>query len=309
MRRLLKYLKPYQFFILTIIVLLFVQANADLALPDLMSRIVNVGIQQGGVDEAVPRAMRQSTMERLSLFLTEEEAAGLRAQYVRVDASSPDFGTLVRRYPALAREPIYLLQPTDPNALARLQTAVARAMVLVMGIEQVQAHPEQARALMPGIAGLDLSKLPPGTDLFALLARMPAGQRKGILGAADRRFETLGGEKALFQAAARAVRAEYEALGVDLLRLQNAYLLRVGGEMLLVTLLAATMAVVVGLLAARTAAGLARDLRLLFFEKVMAFSSAELDRFSTASLITRSTNDITQIQMVMMFLLRMVFFA
>ncbi|MDW8067850.1 MAG: ABC transporter ATP-binding protein [Anaerolineae bacterium] len=309
MRRLLKYLKPYQFFILTIIVLLFVQANADLALPDLMSRIVNVGIQQGGVDEAVPRAMRQSTMERLSLFLTEEEAAGLRAQYVRVDASSPDFGTLVRQYPALAREPIYLLQPTDPNALARLQTAVARAMVLVMGIEQVQAHPEQARALMPGIAGLDLSKLPPGTDLFALLARMPAGQRKGILGAADRRFEALGGEKALFQAAARAVRAEYEALGMDLLRLQNAYLLRVGGEMLLVTLLAATMAVVVGLLAARTAAGLARDLRHLFFEKVMAFSSAELDRFSTASLITRSTNDITQIQMVMMFLLRMVFFA
>ncbi|MCX7855375.1 MAG: ABC transporter ATP-binding protein, partial [Anaerolineae bacterium] len=215
MRRLLKYLKPYRLFVLSIIVLLFVQANADLALPDYMSRIVNVGIQQGGVEEAVPQAMRQSTMERLSLFLTEEEGADLRAQYVLVDSFSPDYDVLVRQYPALAQGPIYVLRPTDPTTVARLQTAVARAMVLVTGIEQIQAHPEQAQALMPGISGFDLSRLPPGTDLFALLARMPVEQRARIREAVDRRFEALGGEKALLQAAARAVRSEYEALGMD----------------------------------------------------------------------------------------------
>jgi ATP-binding cassette subfamily B multidrug efflux pump len=138
---------------------------------------------------------------------------------------------------------------------------------------------------------------------------MPAEQRTRIGAAVDQRFEPLGGEKALLQAAARAVRAEYEALGADVLGIQNAYILRVGGQMLLIALVAAAATIVVGFLAARVAAGLARDLRRFFFEKVMAFSGAELDRFSTASLITRSTNDITQIQMVMMFLLRMVFFA
>ncbi len=309
MKRLLPYIKPFSLTILSIIVLLFVQANADLALPDYMSRIVNVGIQQGGVEEAVPRAMRQSSMEHLALFLTEGEMADLRAQYVLVDASSPDYGALVQQYPALAREPIYVLRPADPMTLERRQPAIAHALLIVSAIEQMRSHPEQAQALIPGMAGFDLSQLPPGTDLFVLLARLPAEQRGRIREAVGQRFKALGGDRALLQAAARAVRAEYEALGVDVLKIQNAYILRVGGQMLLITLVAASAAVIVGFLAARTAAGLARNLRHLFFAKVMAFSGAELDRFSTASLITRSTNDITQIQMVMMFLLRMVFFA
>ncbi len=309
MRRLLKYLKPYTLFVLSIIILLFIQANADLSLPDYMSRIINVGIQQGGVEEAVPRAMRPTTLDHLLLFLTDEEKAEIPNLYVRVDASSPDYGALVQKYPALTQGSIYVLRTTDPAALERIQVPLARALVIASGIEQVRAHPEQAQALMPGMAGFDLSQLPPGTDLFALLARLPAQQRARIGQAVDQRFEAMGGEKALLQAAARAVRAEYEALGMDVLRIQNAYILRVGGQMLLVALVAAAATVIVGFLAARVAAGLARDLRRLFFEKVMAFSGAELDRFSTASLITRSTNDITQIQMVMMFLLRMVFFA
>jgi len=309
MRRLLKYLKPYTPFVLSIIVLLFIQANADLALPDYMSRIVNVGIQQGGLEEAMPQAMRAATLDHLLLFLTEEEKADVLAQYVRVDASSPDSGALAKKYPVLAQGPIYVLRAADPAALERIQAPVARALIIVSGIEAVRAHPEQAQALMPGMAGFDLSQLPPGTDLFALLARMPAEGRARIIQAVDQRFEAMGGEKALFQAAARAVRAEYEAMGADVLGIQNAYILRVGGQMLLIALVAAAATIVVGFLAARVAAGLARDLRRLFFEKVMAFSSAELDRFSTASLITRSTNDITQIQMVMVFLLRMVFFA
>jgi ATP-binding cassette subfamily B multidrug efflux pump len=145
MRRLLKYLKPYTLFVLSIIVLLFVQANADLSLPDYMSRIVNVGIQQGGVEEAVPRAMRAATLDHLLLFLTDQEKADVQAQYVRVDSSSPDYDALVKKYPALAQGPIYVLRAADPAALERIQAPVARALIIVSGIETVQAHPNRPR--------------------------------------------------------------------------------------------------------------------------------------------------------------------
>ncbi len=309
MRRIIRYLKPFTLWIVLVILLLFIQANADLALPDYMSRIVNVGIQQGGVEEAVPEALRRSTMDHLLLFLTEEEKADVLARYTPVDASSLDYTALVKRYPTLAQEPIYVLRTTDPANVEPIRATMARAILIVSGVGQIQANPEQAQALMPEMAGIDLSRLPRGADLFALLSRLPAEQRARIGQAVDRRFEALGGEKALLQAAARAVRAEYEALGVDVLQIQNTFILRVGGQMLLIALVAAVASVVVGFLAARVAAGLARNLRRFFYERVMAFSGVELDQFSTASLITRSTNDITQIQMVMMFLLRMVFFA
>ncbi len=308
MLKLLKHAKPFYPHILLIVVLLFIQANADLALPDYMSRIVNVGIQQGGVERAIPEALRQSTMDRLYLFLTEEEKAEVKDLYSLVDQTSPNYEAYLNSYPALAQGPIYVLKTTDAATLERLQLAIARAIVLVQGIEQAQTHPEQARMLMPGL-GLDLSKLPAGIDLFALIGRLPFEQRKRLIEAVDRRFEALGGEKALVQAAARAIKAEYEAMGMDVSRLQNSYILRTGGQMLLIALLAAAITITVGFLAARVAAGLARDLRRLFFEKVMSFYGAEMDRFSTASLITRVTNDITQIQTVSVFLMRMAFYA
>ncbi|HHS97132.1 MAG TPA: ABC transporter ATP-binding protein [Chloroflexi bacterium] len=309
MLRLLKYLKPFLPLVIGAIVLLFIQANANLALPDYMSQIVNVGIQQGGVEEAVPKALRQTTMDRLRLFLTEEEAADVLDQYRLIDSSSPDYETYLERYPALAEEPIYVLQTADREAIEHLEPVMGRALLVVFALERIQENPEEAPALMPGMEGFDLSQLPPGTDLFTLLRSLPADRRAAILEAVDQRFEPFGGEKAIVQAAARAVRAEYEALGMDVVQIQNRYILRVGGEMLLVSLVAAVATIAVGVLAARTAAGLARDLRRLFFERVMHFSRAELDRFSTASLITRSTNDITQIQTATMFMLRMVIYA
>ncbi len=309
MLRLFRYLKPYLLLVLLSVVLLFVQADANLALPDYMSQIVNVGIQQGGVEEAVPEALRQTTMDRLRLFLTEEEFADVLDQYTLVDRSSPDYQAYLERYPALADGPVYVLQATDRETIERLNPVMGRALLILFAVEQIQKNPAQAAALMPGMGPFDLSRIPPGTDLFALLSQLPAQQRAAIGEAVDRRFEPLGGERAMVQAAARAVRAEYEALGMDVVHIQNAYVLRVGGEMLLVSAVAAVATIAVGVLAARTAAGLARDLRRFFFEKVMHFSRAELDRFSTASLITRSTNDITQIQMAMMFMLRMVFYA
>ncbi|NWG32891.1 MAG: ABC transporter ATP-binding protein [Chloroflexi bacterium] len=308
MSRILKYLKPFTLLLVVAIALLFAQANADLALPDYMSRIVNVGLQQSGVESPVPDALRQVTMERLGIFLTAEDKDIVLAQYKLVDSSSPDYETYLKQYPALADAPIYVLQTTDPAARSQLEAILAKPLLVVFGIEQALQNPDQA-AVMFGSGGFDLSKLPPGMDAFDALKLMPAAQRVQLLDSVEARFDALGGEKALRQGAARAVVAEYEALGVDIAKVQNSYLFKVGGQMLLIALLSAVATILVGLLGSRIAAGLARDLRRFLFEKVMHFSGAEFEHFSTASLITRATNDITQVQSVMGILVRMVFYA
>ena len=147
MVRILKYLKPFTFLLVVAIALLFLQANADLALPDYMSRIVNVGIQQSGVESPVPQAMRQVTLERLGIFLTAGEKADVLAQYRRVDASSPDYATYRQQYPALADGPIYVLQATDAATMARLEETLARPLLVVFGLEQAAQNPDQAAAM------------------------------------------------------------------------------------------------------------------------------------------------------------------
>jgi ATP-binding cassette subfamily B protein len=308
MLRLIKYLRPFLLLILLAIVLLFIQANCDLALPDYLSRIVNVGIQQGGVESAVPLAVRQSEMNRLFLFMSDADKADVLAQYTLVDSSSSEYATYLADYPVVATEPVYILHAgVDQTVLDRLNPVVGKALLTVSGIEQAIANPELA-ASMASKMGFDLSKIPAGMDVFTLLAKIPAAQRSQLMTMVDERFATLG-ESMIVQAAVAPVKAEYTALGADTGRLQTAYILRTGLLMLLVSLLSVICAVVVGFLAARTAAGLARDLRRLVFRKVESFSSTEFDRFSTASLITRSTNDITQIQMVVIMMVRMVFYA
>ena len=309
MRRILKYFKPFAGPLLLAVLLLFIQANADLALPDYMSRIVNVGIQQGGVESALPQALRASTVDHLALFLTPDEQATVVAHYQRLEPGSPEATAYMESYPALAGQPIYVLQAVDADTRAQLEALLSRPLLMVAGIQMIAANPEQAAAMLPSIGGFDLSQLPPGTDVFALLEHMPAEQRLGLIQVIDDRFAAIGGEDAIAQAAVRAARAEYEALGMDTARIQNNYLLRVGSMMLLIALVSAVATITVGLLAARVAAGLARDLRRYLFDRVMSFSAAELDRFSTASLITRSTNDITQVQTATAILIRMVFYA
>ena len=309
MTRILKYLKPFTFLLILSIALLFAQANADLALPDYMSRIVNVGIQQSGVESPAPNAMRQVTMERLALFMTAEQKAEVLAQYRLVDSSSPDYAATLDLYPVLANAPIYVLRATDAATLTRLEGILAKPLLVVFGLEQAAQNPEQAASMFGNLGGFDPSKLPPGMDLFTMLESLPEAQRMSLVASVEERFASLGGEKALRQGAARAVVAEHEALGADAQRLQNNYLFRVGGQMLLIALISAVATILVGLFSSRIAAGLARDLRRFLFEKVMRFSGAEFEHFSTASLITRATNDITQVQAVMGILVRMVFYA
>ncbi|MHB0967300.1 MAG: ABC transporter ATP-binding protein [Bellilinea sp.] len=307
MIRLARYLKPYLSMILLTIVLLFVQANADLALPDYLSRIVNTGIQQGGVENAVPTVIRASTMDHLQLFLTPDEQSRVMAAYSLVDAGSPDYAETLKTVPGVANEPVYVLSTTNADEIAALDPVMARALLAVSGVEQVMADPTKA-AQMGAAAGFDLSRLPAGADLFTLLGNLPPAQREQISAQLQGQFAALG-ESAVQQAATQAVKAEYTTLGMNAASLQTNYILSTGLLMLLVTLVSVVSSIAVGYLSARTAAGLSRDLRRAVFQKVEGFSSTEFDRFSTASLITRTTNDITQVQMVVIMMMRMVFYA
>jgi ATP-binding cassette subfamily B multidrug efflux pump len=307
MLRLVKYLKPYTLLILVTIALLFVQANADLALPDYLSKIVNVGIQQAGVENAVPEAIRQSQMDKLMIFMSAEERALVMDSYVLVEPWSPEAEQYIDEYPALADEAIYVLQDVDEAEMDALNAIMGEAWLVVSGIEQMIADPSQAPPMGQDF-DFDPSMLPAGVDIFALLVRMPAEQLSQVRTAINVRFAALG-ESMVTQMAVGAVKAEYEALGMDTAKLQQDYILRTGGIMLLISLLGGACTISVGFLASRTAAGAARDIRKDAFAKVESFSSAEFDGFSTASLITRSTNDVTQVQMVIFMIMRMVFYA
>ena len=307
MMRLIKYLKPYTLSILIAIALLFIQANADLALPDYLSRIVNNGIQQGGIENAAPVAIRQTEMDRLVLFLSEQEKGMVLGDYSLVDENSPDYEQTLSKYPILATEPVYVLTKVDQAEIDRLDPLMGKALLVKSFIQQMMADPTKAPGMAQGL-GIDLTKLPPGTDLFSVLSQLPTTQLSAITRMIDQNFATYN-DKMISQMAAGPVKAEYVALGMDTAALQNNYILRVGGLMMLLTLLSGVSTIAVSFLAARTAAGFGRDVRKGVFTKVENFSSTEFDQFSTASLITRSTNDITQIQMVVFMIIRMVIYA
>ena len=307
MIRILKYLKPYLILILIAVGLLFVQANADLALPDYMSKIVNNGIQQGGVENAVPKAIRQSEMDKLVIFLSAPDKALVLGDYTLVDKNSPGYGQYLAEYPALANGPVYVLKSVDTAEINKLNPIMGKGFLVVASIDQILADPAKAAAAAQAF-GFDLSKLPPGMDLYSVLAKLPAANLSKITAAIDAKFSTLG-ESMINQMAVATVKAEYAALGMNTEKLQTDYIIHVGILMLLLTLLSGACTIVVGFLSARTAAGVARDLRRAVFQRVESFSSTEFDKFSTASLITRSTNDITQIQMVVIMVMRMVIYA
>lgn len=306
MLRIRKYLKPYMLMLAASIILLFIQANLDLALPDLLARMVNTGVQLSGVESTVSEALRQETLERLTLFMNEEDAAAVRSAYTLVDSNSPDYEHYVEIYPLLAEEPIYVLKDLSQEEIGRLDEPMTRSLLVVSALEQAMANPKMAAQM--GGGALDLSNLPPGTDLFVMIRQLTATQRQQIATTINERFSGLG-DNMVKQMALVQVKAEYKALGRDVNKLQTSYILYNGAIMLLITLLSVTCSISVGYLSAKVAAGTGRDLRSGVFRKVESFSGVEFDKFPTTSLITRSTNDITQLQMVTMFVIRMVFYA
>lgn len=307
MFKILKYLKPYLLLILITIGLLFVQAQADLALPDYMSKIINDGIQQGGIVSAVPEAIRQSEMDKLTTFMSDTDKASVLADYSLVDANSADYQTYVQKYPVLASEPVYVLKAISTTESAPLNTIMGKSFLAVSAVNQLMADPSKAAAMMQG-APIDLSKLPAGQDIFTVIQSLPAQVKTQIMSAIDAKFSALN-TSMITQTAVSQVKAEYAALGMDTGRVQMNYIMKIGLQMLLVTLLSVMCTIFVGFLSAKAAAGMSRDLRRDLFTKVESFSKAEFDQFSTASLITRTTNDITQVQMLVIMSMRMIFYA
>ncbi len=297
MLKIIKYLKPYLVSILLIFALLFVQAMTDLQLPTYMSEIINVGIQQNGIEDATPEVIRQSQLDKLKLLMSDDGQAAVEEIYTVVepsDESQADYLALVEQYPLLESESLAVLS-VDRN---KIPEAAKSALTQAMAV---------SAALLSGNY-VDTAFIPEGMDFFDMLAMMEDTQRQLMLEQIDQR---LGGltDSILNQLAVTAVKAEYDVIGVEIPAIQNSFMFRTGGLMLLIALLGAACSILVGLLGSRVAAGYARDLRRRVFTRVENFSNAEFDTFSTASLITRSTNDIQQIQMTLVLILRIMFYA
>ena len=276
--------------ILAVVALLLVQANCDLALPGYTSDIVDVGIQQSGVSSALPDTVRQSTLDALKVLLDDSDAAALEAAYGPADESG------VR---TLASD----LSEEDRTALADALTVPDVALYMAAAAQS--ASRQGLDTALPETQDLDTA-----AQMFTAATAAPGFDSQALLSAMSDKVGDLDETMAstLDSQAIQLVRLEYQAQGVAD-SVQMHYLLWTGGEMLLISLLMAAAAIAVGFLASRVSAAIGRDLRSQVFGKVISFSNAETDRFSTASLITRTTNDIQQVQMTSVMLLRIVAYA
>lgn len=316
MLKLRRYLKPFAVSILAIIALLFAQAMCELTMPDYMSNIVNVGINANGIEDGVPEAIRESEIERLAIFLDEEQQQLIEDHYEKVSPADADSEQL-SRYPLLAEETLYILQPVTADQREQLNLALSDAELCVSGITQMEStlraamdDPQQAEALNTQQQQLlaMMQNMPQGTSLFDVIRQLPQEQLDQLQSEMTRLSDAMG-QSSTDTANAQYVRSEYEAIGMDVDAIQYSYLFTNGALMLALALGSAAAAVAVGFLASRVAAGVARNLRKGVFAKVEQFSLAEFSRFSTNTLLTRTTGDIQQIQMVMVMLLRMVIYA
>jgi len=302
MLKLIRYLKPYTVFIIVAVALLFVQAMAELTLPDYMSNIVNVGIQQGGIEVAIPKAISKVTFDNVSLLMSEEDRQEVLSHYDLITKDSATYEENLRKYPALESKDIYILKPEEIKDQQALNLIFGKALIAYSGVKN-------------GMTGSNASFTPPegfnipeGANVFLLMRLMPEAQRLEMLNQVDSMVEVMG-ENFVNQSGALVVKEIYEELGMDTDKLQSAYVLHTGLVMVLVTLLSALCTIMVAFIASKIAAASARRMRRDVFEKVENFSNSEFARFSTASLITRTTNDITQIQLVIVLMIRMVFYA
>jgi len=280
---------------LAVVALLFVQAYCDLSLPDYTSRIVDTGIQQGGIESPLPETVRQSTLDALSFLMGEEDADALQNAY---GYYLQDDGVLKLRSDL-----------TDAERTALEEAVTTPDIVLYMAAAQNANAPagDEAEAMTAAPTAEDLDAV---CAQFAAMAQMPGFSREMIQQQLASAMEQVD-ETALSSMASQAtllVSLEYEAQGVSH-DVQMAYLFRVGGQMLALTLLMVVVAILVGLIASRVSASIGRELRRETFSSVIHFSNAEIENFSTASLITRTTNDIQQVQFTCVILLRMVAYA
>lgn len=308
MLKLFKHTKNWLLPVIAIIVLLFCQAICDLTLPQYTSKIVDTGIQQGGIEDAAPEAIRESSLETLKLFMTDSQIALVDEYYTKQEIdelSSTEYNELLEKYPAIATENIYLRSKLHGEKLDELNAVFSKPDVLVYMLQMAQGG-----AVSGDMAALttELPQLPEGVSINDYLSLIPQEQRLEMISQID---EMLAGmsESIIDQAAVLFVKNEYVEIGMDTDRIQTNYILITGAQMLVIALFVVAATILVSLLSSRLAASVGRDLRQKVFSNVVNFSNSEFDNFSTASLITRSTNDIQQVQFAMTMLMRTVFYA
>ncbi len=296
MGKLFKYMSMYWKSVLAILAILFVQAYCDLSLPAYTSDIVNVGIQQGGVDETIPEAISVEEMNKVLLFIPDET----------------DRETVKNAYEEntdLYEKDAYVLKDSvleNEEKTEKLSKIMGLPMMVTAGFE---SGSEETKDMEEQIMGqIPQGMLPEGATIFDVFAMMPAEQMEHFLEEIHTQMSDMP-DMIVEQAGIGFVKAAYEDLGMDVEEIQLKYMFVTGGKMIALAFLGMAASVLVGFLASRVGAKAGRDLRGKVFRKVVGFSNNELDHFSTASLITRSTNDIQQIQMLMVMLLRMVLYA
>lgn len=314
MIKILKFAKKSWYIILAIILLLFIQANCELALPEYTSNIVDVGIQYRGIENSVPDVIRQTSMENLSLFLTEEQKQTVLAEYTLLDKTKikeEEYQKYQKAYPKLSEENLYILNDTGLKKeekeaqLEKLKEILAPAETIYLLFTSQGEQAEQMRKQILGAMQIEENT---EIDFFTLLSSFP---KENLIQMKENIVKemTVSSDTMLESMAISFLQEEYQNIGIALDKVQMNYLKNVGGRMIALALLTMAAAILVGYLAAKLAARTSRDLRNQVFQKVVGFSSEEMNRFSTASLITRSTNDIQQVQQVLVMLFRIVAYA
>lgn len=295
MKNLFKYASEHWKALLAIVAILIVQAYCDLSLPAYTSDIVNVGIQQGGVEDHIPDAISAEDMETLLLFTSEKDGKTVLSAYEKDDKTY--------------EEQAYVLKDTvkeDTDRTEKLSGILAAPMMMAAGFESgsdmTADIEEQLKAqLPPEMISEDMTVLD-------ILKMMPQEQKQAFVSEIEKKTEELP-DTITEQAAVNYVKEAYADLGIDMDELQFRYLFSTGAKMIGLAFLGMVASVLVGFLASRVGAAAGRDLRGRVFKKVVGYSSNEFDHFSTASLITRNTNDIQQVQFIIVMLLRIVLYA
>ena len=300
MKLLKTYLKPFAALVLACILLLFGQAMCDLTLPNLMSDIVNTGIQLGGVDEAAPAVLNQQAVDLLTLFMNDAEAGTFKNAYTPVEHGSDEETKLAKTYENIKDiDAVALSEDADVQAVGDAYGKAAYAFMTFL--KDYGAQTGQAVDTESGVQDMDMRQL---YAIVPMLQQMPKEAFSEAIDSAENAQSMIGS-----QVGATFTKLFYKELGVDLDAKQMHYIVMKGLEMLGIALLGVLAAVLVGFFASRISSGVAKQMRSDVFRKVESFSNTEFDKFSTASLITRTTNDVTQVQMLISMGLRLMCYA
>ena len=279
--------------------LLFVQSQSELALPDYMSDIVSTGIQAGGFDSPVSEVLSEETYQHLLIFISQEDQKTVKQAYQFVE--NKDIKQEIKDcYTKIEQHNIYLLKDISQKKQDQLEQILTKPMLIVTSIDAMDPTSQEYQE--------HFGQLPQGMSVYDVLSYTPQDKKDEMFQSIDEQMETMG-ESTLKIAAGNGVKAEYIKLGRDVDAVQNNYIFQSGLKMLAIALIGTIAAITVAYCSSRFGAGVARDLRKDVFEKVESFSNEEFSKFSTASLITRTTNDVTQVQMVSMMMLRIIAFA